>query len=70
MCPRMSSSWPAASQRRSVPLSALRPPLPRPARGLRSEAAAGEPELCRWRWPSGAPVAPGTEGRGEPYLEL
>lgn len=47
MCPRMSSSWPTASQQRSVPLSALHPPPPRPLRGLQTAAAAEEPARCR-----------------------
>lgn len=70
MCPRMSSSWPAAFQQRSVPQSVLRPPLPHPALGLQTEAAAEEPVPCWWRWPSAAPVVPDTGGHDEPYPEL
>lgn len=70
MCPRRSSSWPAASQQRSVPQNVLHPLPPRPALGLRREAAAEELGPCRWKWPSVAPVVPDIGAHGVPYPEL
>lgn len=65
MCPRRSSSLPAASQQMCVPPLA-HPPPPARGPGPQTEAAAVGPARCRWRWLSGAPVGPGTGGRVAP----
>lgn len=72
MCPHMSSSWPVASQQKSVPQRVVHPPPPGPgpAPGLRREAAAEEPGLCRWKWLSTAPVVPDIVVHGVPYPKL
>lgn len=70
MCPHMSSSWPAASQQRSVSQSVLHLPPPLPAPGLQTEAAAEGQGLCMWKWLSAAPVVTDIKAHGVPYPEL
>lgn len=70
MCPRMSSSWPEASQQKSALQHVVHPPPPGPVRGLLREAAAEEPGRCRWKWLSTAPIVPGIKERAVPYLRL
>lgn len=69
-CPHMSSSLPGAFLQTSVPQSALRPPPPPRARGHQTAAAAEEPELCRWRWPSAAPAGLDRAAHGVPCPAL
>lgn len=72
MCPRMSSSWPATFQQRSVPVLHPPPPLPPPphAPGHWREAAVEESGRSMWKWLSTAPGVPDTVAHDVPYPKL